>query len=186
MRFTQRTYSVTTNTFLMLGVASAFGFDRTDHMAWLVLGGSAAIGAIATYFLHHWKAKPDAESTTSAVFPANLLTVDPWVTQVETHGAPMLAPIERVARGSYGKTREWESVDFLYLSSGYGHSKPADPIELVSEIIKRLQATSKRNVYELVIAKDGSMRLKFDKDDEEPQTSRLSQRNTGELFKTIH
>ena len=180
MRFTQRTYSVTTNTFLMLGVASAFGFDRTDHMAWLVLGGSAAIGAIATYFLQHWKAKPDAASTTSAVFPANLLTVDPWVTQMQTLGAP----IEPIA--PYWKPKEWESIDLLYPSSGYGHSKPADPVELASEIVKRLQATSKHNVYELVIAKDGSMRLRFDKDYEEPQTSRLSQRTTGELLKTIH
>ena len=180
MRFTQRTYSVTTNTFLMLGVASAFGFDRTDHMAWLVLGGSAAIGAIATYFLQHWKAKPDAESTTSAVFPANLLTVDSWVTQVQTHGAP----IEPVA--PYWGSKEWEPVDLFYPSSVYGHSKPADPVELASEIVKRVQATSKYYVYELVIAKDGSMRLRFDKDDEEPQTSRLSQRTTGELLKTIH
>ena len=54
-------YSVVTNACLALGVASAFGFDRTNHVAWLVLGGCSAIVAISTYFLRHWQQEPLSE-----------------------------------------------------------------------------------------------------------------------------
>ena len=50
---TRTNYSWITNTCLILGIASAFGFDGNSHPGWLFLGGISASVAITTYFVRH-------------------------------------------------------------------------------------------------------------------------------------
>lgn len=188
MRFPRLTYSVTTNTCVVLGVASAFGFDRTGHTLWLVLGGCAAIGAIAIYFTQHWQVSPGAESTRPASLPANLLTVDPWTTPVEVHVVrTWLAATERARRGSYWKIEERRRADFSRLSDAvFKHPDPVDPVELVLGIIKQLQTTDKGNAYEFVFATNGSITLRFRNDVEQPQASDFPQPTTIQFPEAIH
>ena len=177
MRFPRRTYVVTTNTCVILGVASAFGFDRTEHMAWLALGGCAAIGAIAIYFIQHWQIKLSTESTRPASLPANLLAIDPWTTPVQPFAVPSwLVGTERARRSSYWKTTERRPANFSHLSYAVvKHPDPVDPAEIVSGIIRQLQTIDKRIAYEFVIATDGSITLRFRDDVEQSQASELPQ-----------
>ena len=59
MKIHDRTYAAATNACLLVGVASAFGFDRFRHAAWIAAGICAAAVAIATYFVRHWQAGTD-------------------------------------------------------------------------------------------------------------------------------
>ena len=199
MRFPRRTYSAITNTCLILGVVSALGFDRAEHMAWLVLGGCAAIGAITTYFAQHWQTQSGNESTSLASLPTHPQAVDLgesvelWTTLMRPSiVSTRLASTERAPQGSYRTLGGWRPAESLSFSSFHmvfkPHvvSKPPDPAELVSGLIKKLQATYKPNAYALVIAKDGSITLRFEDNVEQPETSGLSQSIVAQLPETIH
>lgn len=184
MRFPQRTYSVATNTCVILSVASAFGFDQTGHIAWLALGGSAALVAVAMYFIQHWQAIPSAESTRPASLPANSLTVDPWTTPGQHNVvATWRAATERAPRSYYWKTKERKPAGFSHLAYAvYKRSDAVDPADMVLGIIRQLQATDK--AYQLMFATDGSITLRIGDDVEQPQASDLPQRTA--ISEVIH
>ena len=54
MKIHDRIYVTATNACLFVGVASAFGFDNTGHVAWVVAGICAGVSAITMYFIRHW------------------------------------------------------------------------------------------------------------------------------------
>ena len=180
MKFPRRTYSAVTNIFLVLGIVSAFGFDQTDHMAWLVLGSCAASGAIATYFAQHWKVKPSAESTVLPKSPTNWLTGHSWVKQAQTHDISRLweLALTEHQQDSYWRTGKPGQADLWYSSH--------DSAELATRIIKRLQATEKWKVDELVIARSGSITIRFKDDLEDPWTRDLPQLTDTQLHKPVN
>lgn len=55
MKIHDRTYTAATNACLFVGIASAFGFDKIHHVAWIVAGSCAGAIAIAMYFIRHWQ-----------------------------------------------------------------------------------------------------------------------------------
>ena len=51
-------YRRTTNLCLIIGIASAFGYEADASPGWVVLGGAAATIAITLYFRRHWQQGP--------------------------------------------------------------------------------------------------------------------------------
>ena len=177
MKFPRRTYSAMTNIFLVLGVVSAFGFDKTDHMAWLLLGGCAASVAIATYFAQHWKVNPSAESSILPTSPTNWLTGDSSARQAHIHDTPRLW-VSALTEVSCWRTEALGPADFRYSSQ--------DPADLVARITKRPQATEKWNVDNLVISRSVSITIRFKDDLEDPWTRGLSQLTDTQLHKPVN
>ena len=180
MRFPRPTYSVRTNIFLTLGIVSAFGFDQTGHIAWLVLGGCAASGAIATYFAQHWKAKLPAESSAVPISPTNRLSGDSWVWQAQIHDTSRLwvLALTENQQDSYWRPEKPGTPDFWYSSH--------DSAELAVRIIKRLEATEKWKVDELVIARSGHITIRFKDDLEDAWTRDLPQLPDAQLHKPVN
>ena len=189
MTFRSRTYSLTTNTCMILGVGSAFGFDRTGHLAWLVLGGCAATSAIAIYFVQHWQAKLDAEWSSPVSMLGNSWVSDLSMNQTKSHLGPIrIASIDLSPRSLYGKTQDLGPVDYWSLADHHAVLEAHDSAELVSRIVRELQEPGKRRTCELVIDQDLSATLRFKDDDEQPWTSpsRLSQPTTILFPETAH
>lgn len=165
MKFSRRWYSIITNSCLILGVGAAFGFDRTNDVAWLVLGGFAAISAIATYFLRHWQRERRNERSQPVSLQADSIE-SPWPTATTPH----LATLEQYAstltqrRVSHRKTGEWAPPRYD-VADYYG----LDPVEQVSRIIRELQTTGKRQTYTVGIAPDGHVTLSLTDASEQPQ-----------------
>lgn len=145
MKIQDRAYVMATNACLIVGVASAFGFDSTGHAAWAVAGSCSGVVAITMYFIRHWRRARCEE-------PVQIERVSPWV-------------------GGVGgvRTSNWEHSRLPFaigddrLAStpqALEHSEP-DPVEFVSGVLKKMQATSALGTYQLTIAKDGSITLKF-------------------------
>lgn len=180
MRFPRSRYSARTNIFLVLGVVSAFGFDRTNHFAWLLLGGFAAFGAIATYFAQHWKVKLHVESSAMPTSPINRLSGDSWVRQAQIHDTSRLwvLALTEDQRDSCWRPEKPGTADFWYSSH--------DPTELAVRIIKRLQTTEKWKVDELVIARSGSITIRFKDDLEDAWARELPQLPDAQLHKPVN
>ena len=175
MRFRRHTYSICTNTCLLAGVASAFGFDRTDHLAWLGLGGCAATGAIVIYFVQHWQEKSDVDFTSRDSLPTNFLMVDSWTMPMQTRIYPtLIASTELSRRGAYRKTKEWGSEDKWSALSHHAVPEPLDSVKLVSRIVRDLQQTGERRVCEIVISPDSSVTLRFEDGDNQARPHRFS------------
>lgn len=181
MRFTSRTYSVVTNTCLILGVVSAFGFDHNGHPAWLVLGGCAGILAITTYFVQHWQKQSAAESI--GVSSANSLAADmePNVASVwflsDSGG---LGDVYREREGS----RRHKSSHF---GSHYAVSKSPDLAEWTSGIVRRFHVGDRpqANTVEIIVS-DDSITVRFKGDDERPRIGSLLASATTPVSETIH
>lgn len=180
MRFPRSTYSAGTNIFLVLGVVSAFGFDRTNHIVWLLLGGCAAFGAIATYFAQHWKVKLHAESSAMPTSPTNRLSGDSWVRQAQIHDTSRLwvLALTEDQQDSYWRPEKPGTADFWYSSH--------DSAELAVRIIKRLQTTEKWKVDELLTARSGSITIRFKDDLEDAWTRELPQLPDAQLHKPVN
>jgi hypothetical protein len=186
MKFPRLTYSTTTNICLILGLASAFGFDRTNHVAWLLLGGCAATWAIATYFRRHWRLKPRAESTSRVSFVSHPDAVESWEPEPQVlFGAMRGVSPELSPRALYWRTKESESAASWNVSLRHAGSEPSDPIAQVSRIIRQLQATGERRVYKVAFAPNGSVTLTITDDAAQSQTSDLAQLTDLELPETV-
>ena len=172
MKFPRPTYSTTTNTCLLVGLASAFGFDRTNETAWLLLGGCAATWAIATYFRRHWKLKPRAESTSRETLVSHPDAVESWVPESQLFSEGMrvvsrdLSPIAVT-----WKTKEAASTALWNASLRSAGFERSDQIAQVSRIIRHVQATNRRSAYKVAIAPNGSIELTITTDAAESQTS---------------
>ena len=55
MKLASRTYSIVTEFCLIVAVVSAFQFDGTNHIAWLIVGACSAVIAMTMYFVRHWR-----------------------------------------------------------------------------------------------------------------------------------
>ena len=159
----KQTYYVTTTTIcLLIGVASAFGFEWSNHPAWLVTGGAAAAIAITMYFARHWERGPAARAYHDvtiaqraekrdhlhiSVPPVEAMAWSPWTA---TGGIPpaMLRKVHAGARVATKSPVVYWAVPKL------------DPAELAVAIIKGLQA-GKTTV---AIYRDGRVVLQVEHD----------------------
>ena len=160
----QRTYSTVTSLCLILSVASAFGYDRASHPAWLVLGGSAASLAIATYFVQHWRRTRPAERTTES--PDVLPTIG-WTTKRFSHDEHAWPnPVVKAYLEGHKSI-----LDQPYVAFPLVHRKSPyyDPAALAARVIGEL-LRSTHKPRELVIAPrpDGTISVKFSTSDAEP------------------
>ena len=119
VKLQRRTYSVITNLCLILGVASAFGFDQTGHSGWFAIGGCAAVGAIATYLVQHWRAKSAAVSRSPALMPDYSSTIALWETPMLPVTQSDRVLIEWVQKELCWKTEKWQSADYVYRSKSH-------------------------------------------------------------------
>lgn len=179
MRLTRRTYSVTTNTCLILGVVSAFGFDHNGHIAWLLLGGCAGAFAIATYFAQHWQRQSVAEST--SVSSSNSLVSD-----MQPHVVWLLSDsgsLHDVYREREGSRRHKSS----HFGGHYAVSKSPDLAEWTSGIVRRFHVGDRpeANTVEIIVS-DDSITMRFKGDDERPRIGNLFESATIPVSETIH
>ena len=185
MRIARRTYSFGTNILLALGIVSAIRFDQTNHIFWLVLGGCVASVAISIYFIQHWKVKSSDELTVLPTSSPTWLIHDSLMKQALFYeAASELASIQRVPelkghqQNIYWKTEDPGSSDLPYSSH--------DPAELAVQIVTRLQATEKRKIEGLIIARSGSITIKFKDDLEDPQTHDLQQLIAPQRYEPVN
>ncbi len=181
MRFTRRKYSVVTNTCLILGVLSAFGFDYNDHPVWLVLGGCAGILAIATYFVQHWERRSAAESIDVSSANSLVTEMQPPVASVwflSDSGSPQDAYRER------GGSRRYK---FSHSDSRYTVSKSPDLAEWTSGIVRRfhLGDRPRENTFEIIVS-DDSITVRVKGNDERPRVGNLLESHTTPVGETIH
>ena len=191
MRVSRRTYTIVTNACLMLGIASAFGFDRTGHITWLVLGGGVAVAAITIYLVQQWEVRTRAESQSPVPVQSQLMAVEPWVMKVQYHADPLRrASAERTRLATYW-TKEPLSEPLSparIVQSGRYFVVARSPStgELVSELVRQLQKAGNRHARELVVRADGSITVKLSEDIEQPETTSLDPVSFAPLRETVH
>lgn len=167
MKIQDRTYVTATNACLIFGVASAFGFDSTGHAAWVVAGSCSGAVAITMYFLRHWRSARREE-------PVQIERVSPWVGGARTSNwAHSRLPF------AIGDDRLASTPQVL------AESEP-DPAEFVSRVLRELQATSAPATYELTIAKDGTVTLKFTAGIEQARTKYVQPSTVTWPDETVH
>lgn len=173
-----RHYSAATSTCLLLGVASAFGFDRTSHMAWVLLGGCAGGVAVAMYFIRHWKTTPRRETDVRGPAPSGSV----WALDWQAWQEPAHVSRARLSSGQRGlaarSVRVAKARPFSASESG--------PAEMVAKILKQLEETGRRNVYELTFAKDGSVTLRFTDRVEQTPTDYVRPATGTRSYETVH
>ena len=187
MKLQRGTYSTIVNLCLFLGVVSALGYDRVDHIAWLVIGGCAAVGAITTYFVQHWQAKtvPEPTAPTSPEVPS---LTERMICMDESAFSPQRVyhNMQVQRRYFYGRAQGWQPDKPLQHRSYYRVSRPPEPAELVSAILKQLHAPDSQSVYELAISQDGSITIRLKDDVGHPEAGGSARAPVGELPETIH
>ena len=187
MKLASRTYSGVTNACLILGLASAFVFDRTNHFVWLVIGGFSATVAITTYFVRHWQSKPRTESSRPVRLRASEFKVAHWEPEMLVHSIPRFYVAQKVSgrKASLRGHRAWDlpspGIHALWSTGETRH----DPVEQASRIIKRLQATGKRRTYTIAIAPDGHVTVQFTDVVEQPQ-SKPAESLANQVTETVH
>ena len=187
MRYRLRSYSLTTGICLILGVVSAFGFDWTGHLAWLVIGGCAAAVAISSYFAQHLQAKSGVELANPTSSQSTWWMYESLATKPRSRVVPVsVASYAMYSRGSSWKTKHWESAKDWGFASHHGASEPHSPAELALRIVRDLQVSGKREVQELVIAADSSITLRFKEVDEQQRSSRFPQATRLQSPEYIH
>ena len=176
MKYSPRTYSLTTAICLMLGIASAFGFDWTGHFAWLVLGGCAAAVAISTYFVQHLQPKSVVDSTSARSLQSASLAYESLAKKAVSRLGPVpVASFAMYPESPSWKTKDREPADDWDIAGYHTVSEPPSPAELALRIARDLQSSGKREVRELVIGADLSVTLRFKDVDEQPESSQFSQ-----------
>ncbi len=187
MKSASRKYSVVTNTCLVLGVASAFGFDSTSHVAWLVLGGCSAAVAIAAYVVRHWQPKPRSEPSMSASFlDSDLEGTQSEAERLALNYAQFLNAAAASAQVvSHRADTAWNLPPAMLHSYWSGSAMRHDPAEQVARIVKRLHATGKRRIHTVAISPDGHITLKFTDAVEQPKP-RIEQPIQTQVPEIVH
>ena len=157
-------YLTITNICLLIGVASAFGFEWNSQPVWFVIGGAAAATAITMYFLRHWERGPATRASYDVTIAQGVekrdhlhLTVPRvraeaavWSAWTATGGIP--SAIRRKVHAGAGADTKSPVV--------YWAVPKREPAEIALDIIKALQA-GKTTV---VINRDGGVVLRIEND----------------------
>ena len=187
MRVARRTYTIVTNACLALGVASAFGFDRTGHITWLVIGGSAAVAAFAIYLVQQWEVRARAESQSLVPVQSQMMAVEPWVMKVQHHTDPVRrTSAERTRPVTYWTKGPLPPVRVVQAGRHIVVERPPSTGELVSELVKQLQKADNRHARELIVRTDGSIIVRLSEDIEQPETASLDPLSFASLRETVH
>jgi hypothetical protein len=178
MKIGGNVYSAVTSACLLLGVASAFGFDRTSHTAWVLLGGCAGAVAIVTYFIRHWQTIPRRETDVREPVPPRSV----WTSDWQAGQVPAHVSRARLSSGQRGLAARSVSVT---KARPFSASEPG-PAEMVAKILKQLEETGRRNVYELTFAKDGSVTFRFTDRVEQAPTEYVRPATVTRSYETVH
>lgn len=164
-------YSSVTNTCLLLGIASAFGFDRGGGWVWLVLGAAAGCVAVAVHFGRHW------QSVASNSTQHGHLSVG-YRNAYDTASGVRAPKATLGSHGAYSRVLLRDIVAFnrsagavytLDVAYALGQRRARDPAEMALKMVKELQARERPT--EVVIGGDGSITLKFKHETEEDAVS---------------
>ena len=167
MKIQDRAYVTATNACLIVGVASAFGFDSTGHAAWAVAGSCSGVVAITMYFIRHWRKARREE-------PVQIERVSPWAGGVRT------------SNWEHSRLPFAIGDDRLAATPQVPASSEPDPAEFVSRVLERLQASSAPGTCELTIDKDGAVTLKFTAGIEQARTKYVQPSTVTWPEETVH
>ena len=167
MKIQDRAYVTATNACLIVGVASAFGFDSTGHAAWAVAGSCSGVVALTMYFIRHWRRARREE-------PVQIERVSPWAGGVRT------------SNWEHSRLPFAIGDDRLASTTQVPASSEPDPAEFVSRVLERLQASSAPGTCELTIDKDGAVTLKFPAEIEQARTKYVQPSTVTWPEETVH
>ena len=149
MKIHDRTYTAATNACLFVGIASAFGFDKIHHVAWIVAGSCAGVIAIAMYFIRHWQRARGGEPV-HEVSPYPIIVACSSEQQVLANAESDLT--ERVLKQPHRSVLETRRVGFVLETRRVGQAKLVINLPTTGKLTA-MQKENKPRVYEFITPK---------------------------------
>ncbi|MDE0005772.1 MAG: hypothetical protein OXQ29_24040 [Rhodospirillaceae bacterium] len=181
-------YSGVTNACLIVGVVSAYGFDKNAHLMWLVLGGTAAVVAMGTYVSRHWRRAPNVAGTDVQRWAE---MVAAWEAEPMAYGGTWrhLQPMYRVMEKQYEGILSEDILDpraILHLRA-VTKSQELEPARLTARIVGEvLKAEGGRREVIIAPGVGGSVTIRFATGDEGEQRTNISSGAVTRAMETVH